>query len=553
MHILEARRRWPDFKREIKADQEYLKELGSERRELQSGQPKNNAGGWFTTYSSTVKQMLGNILGTAKESEEVLIVECWVKDYTKVKEDDVSFDKYTGNIRRITTCNGGELVLDDRNNPSINPLLLLKPPLEEGAPSGAQLASQTHLYDKYPYILTQSITDTSNPWGTSDFENLSQLNVEINKSLSQFNMYKDKAARLKLINPRNSGVPNKAFTNTPGIIRPVNHVISSAIRYLDGPKSPPDVKDALALYRELFFLVAGTFELELAQTPGREVVAYKAIAALLERATTMMKGKIRNYGGLIRERGRMYISCAQNWYTDARWISYENEGEEFSQEILGYNMIAPYKLTVVSGSTMPISKVQEREEAISLFERGAIDNEELLMKLDWQDWKTVARRIKEGPFSKVMERMGALGAPEQLVELFNMLFQMDDKEFEKAMEAQELPSIPEIVAPAEQEEEKVPPEMVVEIATKEAEIDKTEAETKLVYEKIRTERVQQLVATMGIEFDKEKLKIERADLVNEIKQRITDGEREDKVVSRDKKRGSAPYKEKGLKSNNQKK
>ncbi len=54
------------------------------------------------------------------------------------------------------------------------------------------------------FSATPSVTDTSSIWGISDYEQLEQLNLEVNKALSQITLIKDKASRLKIINPKNN-------------------------------------------------------------------------------------------------------------------------------------------------------------------------------------------------------------------------------------------------------------------------------------------------------------------------------------------------------------
>ena len=43
---------------------------------------------------------------------------------------------------------------------------------------------------------------------------------------------------------------------------------------------------------------------------------------------------------------------------------------------------------------MPVSKVQQREEALALFEMGAIDRRDLLEKLDWSERAAVLERLE---------------------------------------------------------------------------------------------------------------------------------------------------------------
>jgi len=350
-------------------------------------------------------------------------------------------------------------------------------------------------------------------------------------------------------------VANSAFTNRPGIINPTNAAIANAIRYMEPPKISPDLIKALEIYKEFFFLVAGTFELEQAHTPGRDVIAYKAIAALLEHAATMLRGKIRNYSKMIRERGRMYLSHVMNWYTEDRWINYEKDGEEFSIPIRGTQMIVPAKLMVVSGSTMPISKIQEREEAIALYERGAIDVEELLKKLDWSNRRQVVKRMRAGPLGELLERLLMIGAPEQMIVALRDIANMDQKEFQREWERGNIPPFPTLLQTGE-EAPSVTENLQIEKEI--ANIEKTLAQKALLEEQARTEQVEQLVRQAGITFDEEMLKIKRAELVANLEKQREEGKRAraelvtklEQLRKKSESRGTAPFREKGLKSNN---
>ncbi|MBU2177546.1 MAG: hypothetical protein KJ556_20840, partial [Gammaproteobacteria bacterium] len=551
MSVKEARRKWPKFADKITSDTEFLEELGDDRREVTGGRP-GEPNGYWSTFASAVKHMLNISTDGKQKDDELLVVECWAKDYS-TKEDGTP--KYTGNIRCVTALNGGRLVVDDRSNPSISPLI----PDEQ--------AQKCYLYDKFPFSFTQSVTDTAVPWAMGDFEQLKSLNIEVDKTLSQFTLYKDKAARLKLINPMDSGVPNQHLTNYPGIIRPANKFVAEGIRYLDPPQPPGDLIATLQLYKDFFFLVGATFELEMAKTPGRDVIAYKAIAALLERAAMMVRGKVRNYSKMIRERGRMYVSLAQNFYTEDRWIEYEEEGEKLSKIVSPDTLRIPAKLTVVSGSTMPVSKIQEREEALALFKMQAIDGVELLKKLEWPDRKNVIKRMSMGPLAEFFKRIAKLGVPPQLIQYFQQAYQLEDKEVEKSLEKGEFPPFAQVLsqivgggeggAPPPTPTEQAEAEKTMTEAQKNmAEIVKIRADAALIAAKIRTEEVEQEVKMAGIGFDQEKLKIERAktvDAIQDAKDRIKiDRAKVANEITRNAEQtGTPPYREKGLKSNNQ--
>ena len=558
MSVREARRRWPEVAEHITSDKQLLDDLGDERIEV-TANVRNKLKGYFASFSGVIKNML-NLTGEEHgDDEELLVVEAWAKDYTRETDGETEWDKYPGNIRCITTVNGGKVVCSDRPNPSINPTL------------DPKQARQTYLYDKVPFSFTQSVTDTSNPWGMCDFEQLEGLQIEMDKTLSQFTLIKDKLSRLKIKNPQDSGVDNSEFTNAPGIINPANSMVSEAIKYMDLPNIPfADLSAALGIYKDFFYLVAGTFELEQAQTPGREVIAYKAIATLLERAATIMRGKIRGYSKMIRIRGRMYLSHVMNWYTVERWISYEMDGEELTAAIEGTKMILPSKLNVISGSTLPRSKIQEREEAMELYGQGAIDGHELLKSLEWPHWKEVVKRMQLGPLGDLLEKLEKLGFPPQVIEAMAELQQIDMKDFDKMLEQGNIPTAQELLAPPE-EGEQIPPTDQAEIEKTMAEVQKTLAEVQLTMEKINTEKVEQMVKLAGVEFDKDKLAIERAKTVKDIEateeelklkdKEIDAGLEAAKISKTDKGNGDAtktankreqgPHVEKGLKSDNE--
>jgi len=545
MALREVRRLWPKSSDKVQADKEYISKLQDTRRET-AGKGKSDIS-FFGSIGGVVKHFINPASdGTSGEEEETLVVECWVKDRTEVSESMVIEDenglpveqittipKYTGYIRKVVCCNGGEVILEDVSNPSINPNL------------DPELAQQTYLWDKYPFTRTPSNKDNISPWGMTDIEQLDGLQAEINKSLSQFTLLKDRNSRPKIINPITSGVSNDRFTNAPGIINPSNSMEAQAIRYMNGPEIPGDILEGLSLYKDFFYAVSGAFELENAQTPGREVIAYKAIAALIEHAKTTEQGKIRNYSKMIRERGRMYLSLAQNWYTEERWIAYDDDTESTSVKITGQDLIAPVKLTVVSGSTMPRSQVQEREEAIELADKGHIDSEALLKSLEFDGRKEILKRKKQGPLGVLAESLAVMGAPEQFTQFVMELGMMEPDKAEKAIESGDMPSFQQLLEPAP-EGEQLSSLDVAELDKAAAEIEKTQAETMLIKEKIRTEQADQTAKLHGIDLDQETLQL------NKYKA-IKDADNRDKVVEISKtsnKTSQGPYREKGMTSNN---
>lgn len=440
MPVNQARRKWPSQKKLIQPDAEWKKQLGELRREIHGGTSRQLPRGTFGDFARDHAFLRGNpaILSVMGKGDEVLILELWVKDYTLVKEQvnegiaelDLSsgqmqitqpplldkVPKYPGFVRVVTSCNGGDVILNDRPNPSINHTL----PDEKLA--------QTFLYNRFPFTLTPSTKDPVSPWGYSAIEQLEQINIEIDKCMSQLNYMKDRMARSPLINPKDSMIPNSDFSNAARIVNPKNSVVAKAIRFMESPPVQNDIQLILGVYRELFDKIAGTFDLTDPQVmKGR--LAFKTVAALLENTQTMIRGKIRSYGRMVRDRGRMYISHVQNWYTEERFFFLIEKGVPTQGSIVGAESIEPIHFQVVSGSTMPMSRLQQREEALELFTAGAIGIRELLEALEWPDRAEIASKMEMGVAGPLIERMEGLAVDPRVIQTVQEVSQMDESTY----------------------------------------------------------------------------------------------------------------------------
>jgi len=487
------RRKYPEFASKIRADSDLIKELGDARRELASG-PKADGRlrGYVTEIASTFKTILaGNKGDMASEGDETVVCECWVKDYTEQKEivsteqvmtlpdgqqvaemvqQEVSKPMYPGNIRKIVVCNGGELVLEDTPNPNINPNI---------APEKSRYS---YLYDRFPFTRTVSIIDTSDPWGISDIEQLESINIELDKSISQFVLLKDKIARPKIVNPRDSGVENEDFTNVPSIINPANSNVAAGIRWLDFPNVPQDLTQSIELFKEMFALVSGMFDFDAPSSQSPDRLAYDTVALVIENVGRILRGKIRNYYYLICERGKMAVSLMQNWYTEERnFATDEDDGPVVAR---GEDLLIPTRISVVPGSTLPVSKVQQRHETIELFKLGAFGppgsptaSKQLLNKLEYADYEEIMKELQAGPVGMILEKLTALGLPKELAQYFQQVATMDDKEFGRAMKDNKIPPFMQVLKKIMQQQGPPQPTPEEQMQQVELEAKKAEAES----------------------------------------------------------------------------
>ena len=542
MSVRKARREWPDKAADIVGDMSLLEDIGDERNEDHQSERQSIT---QIIISSVTKFISGETKkGEITDTDKLFIIEAWVKDYSEKNGMPV----YPGNIRRVITCNAGAVVLGDEYNPSLNQKL------------GDEILQANYLYNRFPASYIQPVPDNSSPFGLSDFEQLEKLNMELNKAVTQYSMFKDSAARLKFRNPKNSGVTNEELNNESGIVRPTNHLVSAAMDYINPPTMGSDIPGAISLFKDLFNEVAGSFsDVTQGQKAGSEVIAAKAIALLLETEARQVQGKADNYNKMLRERGRIYLALAQMWYDKPRYVNFEKEGEQITKGVTSQELRVPGRVNVISGSTMPKSDIQRREEALSLAAGGWIDQQELLKKLEWDNIDDLVTRMQQGPIGQYLQKLGLIGVPEQILKLFSDIGKIDEKQLEKGVKEGQIPPFMELMKkmlgqqqqqpdPQAQKEQmevqlktqtlqlkakelemkvlkteaevKEKDAKIQELAAKvretEAKTQKVVVETELVTEEIKSEVVDRELSIEGLALDKDNMLVQKAEAISRI-------------------------------------
>lgn len=456
LELEDIQRIWPETGKDVQPDMQFSTStlVGKERELIKAGTLANhramdNLPNNFAPSGGRVSELGIN---------RAMIVEGWIKDFTIIDEeieqevpitvpdqdpDSETFGqeiptgemdmqkqktgrrvpKYPGFIRVVHLANEGRIVLDDVPNPSINPTL------------PAEQAENFYLFDKLPYLKTDSNTDTSNFWAFSVIEQIEILGKEINKKISQVAAYIDKTVRPTLINPKTTGIDKHMVSNLPGQMwRPVNHLVSQSIRYLEMPSLPPDFYVYIELLLRLVDNITGIQDVTEGRKP-KGISAASAIIALQEKAQTMFREKIRNYDLALEEKGRMWISLAQNWYTEERKIRLSGKALEtmgpFGQ-FKGTEMQGEFTFEVVPGSTLPKSLFVRLEQSVQLFNAGAIDQKALLEAFDFPNSDEIIRRMSLGQLGLLIERLQVIGAvDEETLAIIQQVGSLDEKEFNK--------------------------------------------------------------------------------------------------------------------------
>ena len=359
-----------------------------------------------------------------------LVVEVWVRDWTletiEIPDTDstgaikIGLDgeiitkklkqsKYPGGIRVVTLTNQGDKVLADKPNPNINPEI------------DRELTEKTYLFNRFPFFKANSYEDDTSLWGFSAEQQVGDINLKIDEMMTRLSQYLNRCLLPTLILPKDSGVLLSDVSNRPGLVlQPSSGVAGTGIRYLQPPSLPADFFEALNWYVSIFDRVSQIEDADRGVAPSG-VIAAQAIVALQERGAVLIRAKIRSVDYLVRERGR----CAINFFQNFGQMEQQVDVQGNQEKVTGLMFLGrEFNYIVESGSTVARTSLQVQEQAMDLYEKGAIDRRALLEALNFPDWKNIVERAGEGQLDQALQILIDAGLEEQVAaELKQFLMQ----------------------------------------------------------------------------------------------------------------------------------
>lgn len=476
MLLGEIYRRWPNVIDQVTADPAYSDLLGETRAEVRGSSGRRDMrpiGGSSDFYQSgevdAPRNRYGEIVGG-----RALVVEFWVHDFTmqwvdprtgeEVKKNQellepllhpdtgeplfdasgqqymtVAVDpetgeplkpqqegKYPGFIRCITVVNSGTkqvpMVLEDKPNPSINPLL------------PREITANCYLFDKFPFVKRLSYSDNISEYGLAILEQVEPLIMEISKKISQIAMHLHNQAIAPLILPKECGVRRDQVSNLPKRIWEPVAALAEKIRFLQVPAMSTDFMGYINLLMRLMEIITGITDVSEGRRPTG-ITAGVAISELQEKAQVIFRQKIRNLDISLEEQSRMYQSLAQNWLVDIRklrvgegpqqrTITFQGMAEEYQGELAFH---------IEAGSTLPRNRAMQRQETIQLADKGMIDDVAVLDELKFPKRDEIIRRKQEGIIGAAMGKLQQSGLfDEATLQSAQKVLALDDQAFKKA-------------------------------------------------------------------------------------------------------------------------
>ena len=327
--------------------------------------------------------------------------------------------KYPGGIRFIAVTNKGKLVLEDRPNPSINPNL------------PRQVACETYLWDKFPFIKRLSYSDDISEYGLSIVEQIETLVVEISKKMTQYGVHLDMQCRSPLILPQNCGVKKDHVNNLPARIWEPIASMSQYIRFVQVPQAHSDILAYIDLCIRLVDIITGITDVSEGRRPTG-IESGVAIATLQEKAQVVFREKIRNLDLYLEEQARMFISLGQNWYTEWQKVKLEGRNEVEQIDFRGPDFIHELSVHVESGSTLPRNRNQRRQMVVELAKIGKISDKTLFEELDVPNAIEEARLLEMGPIGRALQRLADTGLfDEATLSMAQRVLSMDEDTYKK--------------------------------------------------------------------------------------------------------------------------
>ena len=298
-------------------------------------------------------------------------------------------------------------------------------------------------------LLSDEITDFETPpivhfvdypvpwtiWASGEVQHVENLQYEINRRRGMIlDILRHCAMPMLVVDPA-SGVDHETIKAKPNLVIPAEGG-PSAVGVLAPQMDLGGLFQVNDRDKQDFNDILGNTDMVMGKAPTG-IEAGVALEQLAESANTRLRLKVRLMEGSLRRAGQILLKMIQKHYTTQR--IFRIVGNEFTsggqpqapqffsinqpvgmQDVMGEeggmatqqpqydetsNQIpadAEFDVRIGAGSTLPVSKSARFQQAITLFDRGAIDQQELLKSAAWPKWEEVLMRMQQAQMQQMM-------------------------------------------------------------------------------------------------------------------------------------------------------
>jgi len=378
-----------------------------------TGEDKEKQAKRITSYDGNV-QVVSPIDKKAKyplstdnssgDSDIVEIYEAWINDNTLVEEDLKDEDGTTKRVSKkrfplgkIITVTANRVLLQSSGNPR-----------KDG---------------RKPFIRYVDMIRPNRFYGDGEIEQLYEVQKMINRTLALIYDCMNLMGNPVWVVDTSSGVDTDKLSNLVGMIIEKNP--GSEVKRDMAPPVPGYIVD---FYKEIMKLAdetSGIHDVTQGRAPTG-ITAASAISELQEAAQTRLRPKERNLNTSLTQLGHLIINTMMQYYTTTRVVRvtkksgwpdffefyfkdseqgtqyvkreyrYDEEQKKYisAQDWLesGYSK-GDFDIDVQSGTSLPFAKDKKQQLALSLYDKKAIDQRDLLDKLDWEKRDETIKRM----------------------------------------------------------------------------------------------------------------------------------------------------------------
>lgn len=280
---------------------------------------------------------------------------------------------------------------------------------------------------KFPFVKYVNYMLPREFFGISEVEQLESpqriFNKIVNASLEIFNLMGNP---IWIIDTASGVDPNKLINRT-GLV--VEKEPGSEVRRESGVQLNSAIFPMLDRLESWFNSVSGSQEVSRGVAPA-SVTASAAIEQLMDAARTRIKQKQRNLDATIRDLGQHYVEIVLANYTKSRVFRVTNDqtgtkyfkfrvdrtivdGKEqlvgkirnfvqmddgtiaMSDEEKEFFISGRFDIRVNTGTSLPFAIADKEQKAFALFDRGIIDEDEVLSQIDYPNKEKVLQKLQE--------------------------------------------------------------------------------------------------------------------------------------------------------------
>lgn len=229
-----------------------------------------------------------------------------------------------------------------------------------------------------------------------------------------------------------SGIDPNKLINRTGLV--VEKEPGSEARREHGVELNATIFPLLDRLESWFDKIGGNQEVSRGQAPA-SITASSAIEQLMDAARTRIKQKQRNLDAMVRDMGRQYVDIVLENYTKSRvfrvtndqtgtkyfkfrvdkvlvdgktqlvgkirnYVQTDGESIAMSDQEQEFFISGRFDVKVNTGTSLPFAVADKETKSFSLFDRGIIDEEEVLNNIEYPN--------KEQVIQKLMERKAAM-------------------------------------------------------------------------------------------------------------------------------------------------